>query len=90
MHQLKDVMLSADLAILGQDEEVYQAYTQAIAREYAHVEPAHFNTQRGLALQHLSAKAQAGQLFGDAYFSNQYNQRAIENMQREIAALTVT
>ena len=80
-------MLSADLAILGQDEEVYQAYTQAIGREYAHVDPVRFNEQRGLALQHLCAKAQAGLLFGDAYFASQYNERAIENMQREIAAL---
>ncbi|MDX8121123.1 pantetheine-phosphate adenylyltransferase [Janthinobacterium sp. GMG2] len=86
-HALKDAMLSADLAILGQDEEVYQAYTQAIGREYAHVDPVRFNEQRGLALQHLSAKAQAGQLFGDAYFADQYNERAIENMRKEIAAL---
>ena len=86
-HALKDAMLSADLAILGQDEEVYQAYTQAIGREYAHVDPVRFNQQRGLALQHLSAKAQAGQLFGDAYFADQYNERAIDNMRKEIAAL---
>ena len=52
------------------------------------MDPVRFNEQRGLALQHLCGKAQAGQLFGDAYFADQYNQRAIENMQKEIAALT--
>lgn len=84
VHPLKDAMLGADLAILGQDDDVYNAYTAAIGREYAHVEPAHFRQQRRLAMQHLAAKAQAGQLFGDAFFADQYNARAIENMQREI------
>jgi len=51
------------------------------------VDPVRFNQQRGLALQHLCGKAQAGQLFGDAYFADQYNERAIENMRKEIAAL---
>ncbi|MFZ4874077.1 pantetheine-phosphate adenylyltransferase [Janthinobacterium sp. Mn2066] len=87
-HPLKDAILGADLTILGQDDDVYDAYTAAIAREYGHVDPARFKEQRSLALQHLCAKAQAGQLFGDDYFSGQYNQRAVENMQREIAGLS--
>ena len=86
VHPLKDAMLGADLAILGQDDDVYNAYTGAIGREYGHVEAGHFRQQRGLAMQHLCAKAQAGQLFGDAFFADQYNARAIENMQRELAA----
>ncbi len=86
-HRLKEVMLGVDLAILGQDEEVYQAYTRAIRQEYAHVAEERFRQQRGQALAHLRGKAQNGQLYRDAYFAEQYNARAIDNLTREIAAL---
>jgi pantetheine-phosphate adenylyltransferase len=86
-HRLKDVMLGIDLAILGQNDEVYEAYTRAIRQEYAHVEEAHFREQRRLALIHLRAKAEAGEMFGDAYFAEQYNDKAIDNLTREIDAL---
>ena len=42
---------------------------------------------RGGALAHLCRKAEAGQLFGNAYFSDTYNERAIANMRREMATL---
>ena len=86
-HKLKDVMLSVDLAILGQNDEVYLAYTHAIRQEYAHVPEPRFREQRQLALAHLRAKAQAGAMFGDPYFSEQYNDKAIDNLTREIEAL---
>jgi pantetheine-phosphate adenylyltransferase len=86
-HPLKEVMLSADLAILGQDDEVYLAYTRAIRAEYGHVPDQRFREQRGQALAHLRGKAQAGQLFGDAHFAAYYNDTAIANMTREIALL---
>ncbi|MDC8759217.1 pantetheine-phosphate adenylyltransferase [Janthinobacterium fluminis] len=86
-HQLKDVMLSVDLAILGQNDEVYLAYTHAIRQEYAHVEEPRFREQRQLALIQLRAKAEAGELFGDPYFAEQYNDKAIDNLTREIDAL---
>ncbi|CDG81970.1 pantetheine-phosphate adenylyltransferase [Janthinobacterium agaricidamnosum] len=86
-HRLKEVMLGVDLAILGQDEEVYRAYTLAIRQEYAHVEEERFKQQRGQALLHLRGKAQAGLMFGDPYFAEQYNEQAIANMTREIEAL---
>ncbi len=86
-HRLKDVMLGIDLAILGQNDEVYEAYTRAIRQEYAHVEEAHFREQRRLALLHLRAKAEAGEMFGDPYFAEQYNDKAVDNLTREIDAL---
>jgi len=88
-HRLKDVLLSVDLAILGQDDEVYQNYARAIRQEYIHLPDAKYREQRGSALAHLSRKAQEGQLFGNAYFSDQYNERAIDNMQREMERLAV-
>ena len=86
-HRLKHIMLSVDLAILGQDDEVYQNYAQAIRREYGHLPDATYKVQRSGALAHLSRKAQAGQLYADPYFAEQYNERAIENMRREMGSL---
>ncbi len=83
-HPFKDVMLGADLSILGQDEAVYDTYARAIRAEYAHVEEAQFAQRRVRALQHLCRKAEAGQLYADAYFCEQYTHMALENMQREI------
>ena len=85
-HRLKDVMLSVDLAILGQDEEVYLTYTRAIRREYGHVPELRFRQQRQLALLHLRDKARAGQMFADPFFAEQYNDRAIANLSCEIEA----
>jgi pantetheine-phosphate adenylyltransferase len=39
-------------------------------------------------LTHLRDGAQAGRMFGDAYFAEQYNDKAIENLTREIDALS--
>lgn len=86
-HPQKDVMLSIERAILGQNEEIYDAYMAAIRGEYAHVAEADFRQQRRHALLQLRAKAQADILFGERYFAEQYNASAIENMTREIGLL---
>ena len=87
VHPLKDTMLSVDLAILGQEAEVYQAYARGIRAEYAHIAPDSYREQRGQVLQHLSAKAASGKLFADAYFADQYNHLALSNMAAELATL---
>jgi pantetheine-phosphate adenylyltransferase len=86
-HRLKDAMLSVDLTILGQDEDIYQAYRQAIRREYGHVPDAEFGAQRRQMLIHLRDQAQAGRLYGDRFFAAQYHDQAIDNLTREIDAL---
>jgi pantetheine-phosphate adenylyltransferase len=86
-HRLKDILLSVDLAILGQDDEVYQNYARGIRQEYSHLPDVKYRHDRGGALAHLCRKAEAGQLFGNAYFADAYNARAIANMRREMAAL---
>ena len=86
-HRLKDVLLSVDLAILGQDDEVYHNYARGIRQEYSHLADAKYRQERSGALAHLCRKAEAGQLFGDAYFADTYNGRAIANMRREMADL---
>lgn len=84
-HPLKNIMLGADLAILGQDETVYSAYAKAIRDEYRHVPDAIYNEHRSKALIHLHQQAQAGKLYGDVYFSELYNDKALANMALEIA-----
>ncbi len=86
-HPLKDVMLGVNLAILGQDDEVYLAYTRAIRQEFGHVPEERFRQQRHQALCHLRDKARAGELFANDYFADQYNDKAIDNLTREIDAL---
>jgi pantetheine-phosphate adenylyltransferase len=86
-HPLKNVMLGVDLAILGQDDDTYDGYARAIRAEYHHVEDAVYQERRCNALRHLYQKAEAGQLYPDAYFSEQYNEQAMRNMAREIAFL---
>jgi pantetheine-phosphate adenylyltransferase len=86
-HSLKNVMLGADLAILGQDEEVYDAYAQAIRREYSQVPDAEYRNKRRAALAHLCDKAKAGDLFPEPYFVEYYEAAALANMAREITAL---
>ena len=86
-HPLKAVLLSVDLAILGQDDEVYQNYARAIRQEYAHLPDDEYRRQRTGALGHLCRKAEAHKLFCDPYFAAQYNDRAIDNMEREMARL---
>jgi pantetheine-phosphate adenylyltransferase len=87
-HPLKQVMLGVDLAILGQEEEIYDAYAFAIRREYQHIPDAEFKTNRRNALIHLRDKGRAGLLYGDPYFAEQYGDAALSNMTREIDSLT--
>ncbi|HEX8956382.1 MAG TPA: pantetheine-phosphate adenylyltransferase [Burkholderiaceae bacterium] len=86
-HRLKDVMLGVDLAILGQDEEIYDAYAAAIRLEYAHVPEDEYHAKRRGALEHLCGKAEAGSLYADPYFAERYGEDALANMRREISAL---
>ncbi|WP_338849330.1 pantetheine-phosphate adenylyltransferase [Massilia sp. W12] len=88
LHPAKDVMLSADLSILGQDEDIYNQYAQAIAAEYAHVAPSLYRERRVGALRHLLQRNAAGALYGDAFFASQYQAMAQQNLQREIAQLS--
>ncbi|RXZ36131.1 pantetheine-phosphate adenylyltransferase [Oxalobacteraceae bacterium CAVE-383] len=86
-HPLKAAMASIDLAILGQDEEVYDAYAQAIRNEYRQTPDQTYRTRRIEVLTCLHGKAEAGSLYADAYFMSQYRLSAMANMRREIARL---
>ncbi|MBI3230262.1 MAG: pantetheine-phosphate adenylyltransferase [Burkholderiales bacterium] len=86
-HPLKNVMLGVDLAILGQDDDIYDIYAKAIRAEYSQVAQAEYRSKRGAAMRHLQQKAESKMLFTHPYFADHYNARAIQNMQRELHEL---
>jgi len=86
-HRLKDVLLGADLAILGQEEEVYDAYADKVRREYAHVPDDVYRAQRARILGVLRERAERQALYGDAYFGARYHAVAVDNLSREMARL---
>jgi pantetheine-phosphate adenylyltransferase len=86
-HPLKAAMVSIDLAILGQDEEVYDAYAESIRDEYPSAPDQVYRTTRIEVLTYLHGKAESGRLYADAYFTAEYNRSAMANMRREIARL---
>ena len=86
-HPQKQVMLGADLAILGQSEAVYTTYTRAVRSEYAWVEESAYRAGRKAVLQHFLAAAKAGALYPDPYFKALYEAMAISNLEREVAGL---
>jgi pantetheine-phosphate adenylyltransferase len=89
-HPLKAAMISIDLAILGQDEDVYDAYAEAIRNEYRQVQDQVYRSKRIEVLSYLHGKAEAGRLYADAYFTAQYNLSAMANIRREVARLKAT
>ena len=82
--RLSAALLGADLAILGQPEEIYDAYAHAVRQEYAHVDDAAFIKGRRGVLVHFLALAKTGQLYGDDYFNALYGTQAQENLAREL------
>ncbi len=85
--RLVDAMLGADLAILGQPEDVYDFYAGAVREEYRHLGEDAYREGRRHVLSHFYTQAEAGKLYRDGYFSDMYNQQALANLAREIATL---
>ena len=80
-------MLSVDLAILGQSEDVYDAYSHSVRKEYGMIEDSAYRAGRQRVLTHFLEKANGGKLFADPYFAALYCRQSIVNMSREIANL---
>jgi predicted metal-dependent HD superfamily phosphohydrolase len=73
----------ADLSILGQDGEVYADYCQKIRKEYAIYPDLVYFPGRKKVLQHFLAM---DQIYKTPAFYEQYEERARDNMQRELDA----
>lgn len=78
------VLLDADLAVLGAPPVVYNAYAEAIRREYAHVDEAAYRPGRAGVLRRFLARPA---LYQTAPMRAAYEARARQNLTRELDLL---
>jgi pantetheine-phosphate adenylyltransferase len=86
-HPLQNVMLSVDLAILGQAANIYDDYARSVRKEYRLIPDAVYRPNRIRVLQHFKDQAQAGTLYQDPYFAQLYGAQSIANVSNEMAEL---
>lgn len=77
-------LLDADLAILGQDWNVYENYTHQIRKEYSIYPDFLYTPGRKKVLIHF---LEFDEIFKTEYFKQKYERIARENIQREIELL---
>lgn len=74
-------LLDADLAILGQDWKIYENYTQQIRKEYSIYPDFMYKPGRKKVLIHF---LEFEEIFKTGYFKEKYEEKARENIQREL------
>jgi predicted metal-dependent HD superfamily phosphohydrolase len=79
------VLCDADLAILASPPDTYAAYTAAVREEYAFVPDEAFRAGRAAVLRQLR---DLPRLFRTPYGTQEWEERARENIRRELAHLT--
>jgi predicted metal-dependent HD superfamily phosphohydrolase len=77
------LLVSIDLAILGADQASYDAYADAIRREYAHVPDEAYRAGRAAVLQRFANRPV---IYPDAGFAAALDQKARANLLRELRA----
>jgi predicted metal-dependent HD superfamily phosphohydrolase len=83
-HLDTNYLLDIDLAILGENESVYENYCNQIRNEYKMYSNRQYYHGRILVLQNLLS---SDTIFKTAYFRNIYEKRAKNNLQNEILLL---
>ena len=83
--RLGAVLISIDLSILGAEPERYDAYAAAIRQEFIHVSNADYRAGRAAVLRRFAARPV---IYPDAAFAAKYDQRARDNLRRELARLS--
>lgn len=78
------ILLDADLAVLGEEPAVYQAYVNGVRAEYAHVSDHHWRHGRSAVLQSLLAR---DPLFHTPLMRDEREHRARANLTAELAGL---
>lgn len=81
------LFLDLDLSILGAEPDRYQAYAEAIRKEYEWVPAAVYKSARRDVLNRFLRLAQEGELFHTERCRALYSQRAIDNLRRELPTL---
>lgn len=77
-------LTDADLAILGQNPETYQAYADNIREEYTLYPDFLYNSGRKKALQHF---LQMDSIYKTEHFINKYENQARINIQNELMSI---
>ncbi|MFF9194939.1 hypothetical protein ACF09L_07015 [Streptomyces sp. NPDC014779] len=80
-----ETLCDADLAILASDPDTYRGYAKAVREEYAFVPDAAFRDGRAAVLRQLLSLPR---LFRTPYGAAAWEERARENLERELAELT--
>lgn len=83
--RLGAILISIDLSILGAEPARYDAYAAAIRQEFIHVSDANYRAGRAAVLRRFAARPV---IYPDAGFAARYDQRARENLARELASLS--
>lgn len=81
------LFLDLDLSILGAEPERYQAYAEAIRKEYEWVPASVYKSARRDVLNRFLQLAQEGELFHTERCRMLYGARAIDNLRRELPTL---
>ena len=79
------VVVDADLSMLGAEPERFEAYQEAIRREYAWVPGFLYRRRRAKLLRSFLARER---IFSTEPFHERYEARARENLERALAALS--
>ncbi|MFJ3900117.1 hypothetical protein [Streptomyces sp. NPDC090025] len=79
-----ETLCDADLAVLAGSPDTYRGYTRAVREEYAFVPDDAFRTGRTAVLTHLLALPR---LFRTPYGAAAWEERARENLERELTEL---
>ena len=82
--RLGAILISIDLSILAVDPPRYDAYAAAIRKEYSHVPDDAYRTGRADVLRRFAARPV---IYPDADFARACEQKARDNLAREIASL---
>ena len=77
-------LTDADVAILGQSPEIYQAYADNIREEYTLYPDFLYNSGRKKALQHF---LQMDSIYKTEHFINKYEKQARINIQNELMSI---
>jgi predicted metal-dependent HD superfamily phosphohydrolase len=81
------LLCDADLAILAAAPSAYRRYTEAVRREYAHVDDRTFRSGRAAILRRILARPT---LFSLPFTQDRWEKRARINVAMELSALTPT
>jgi predicted metal-dependent HD superfamily phosphohydrolase len=82
--RLAAILISIDLSILAAEPSRYDAYAAAIRKEFAHVPDDAYRAGRSDVLSRFAARPV---IFPDAAFARTSEQKARENLARELASL---